>query len=40
MYKNVLVVGSEFHSGGLDKTDRAEERYCDFGDGAEQTVGN
>lgn len=34
MYKNVLVIGSEFHSGGLDKTDRGRGVTVIFGDGA------
>jgi 3-oxoacyl-[acyl-carrier-protein] synthase III len=34
MYKNVLVVGSEFHSGGLDKTTRGRGVSVIFGDGA------
>lgn len=34
MYKNVLVVGSEFHSGGLDKTSRGRGVSVIFGDGA------
>jgi len=34
MYKNVLVVGSEFHSGGLDKTTRGRNVSVIFGDGA------
>jgi len=34
MYKNVLVVGSEFHSGGLDKTSRGRGVTVIFGDGA------
>ncbi|MBT8317423.1 MAG: ketoacyl-ACP synthase III [Lutibacter sp.] len=34
MYKNVLVVGAEFHSGGLDKTTRGRGVSVIFGDGA------
>lgn len=34
MYKNVLVIGSEFHSGGLDKTTRGRGVTVIFGDGA------
>lgn len=34
MYKNILVVGAEFHSGGLDKTDRGRGVTVIFGDGA------
>lgn len=34
MYKNILVVGSEFHSGGLDKTTRGRGLTVIFGDGA------
>ena len=34
MYKNILVVGSEFHSGGLDKTTRGRGVSVIFGDGA------
>ena len=33
-YKNVLVVGAEFHSGGLDKTTRGRGVTVIFGDGA------
>jgi 3-oxoacyl-[acyl-carrier-protein] synthase-3 len=33
-YKNVLVVGSEYHSGGLDKTTRGRGVSVIFGDGA------
>ena len=33
MYKNVLVVGAEFHSGGLDKTSRGRGVSVIFGDG-------
>ena len=35
MYKNILVVGSEIHSGGLDKTPRGRAVSVIFGDGAE-----
>jgi len=38
MYKNVLVIGSEFHSGGLDKTDRGRGVTVIFGDGAGAAV--
>ncbi len=38
MYKNVLVVGSEFHSGGLDKTTRGRGVTVIFGDGAGAAV--
>jgi 3-oxoacyl-[acyl-carrier-protein] synthase-3 len=34
MYKNVLVIGSENHSGGLDMTDRGRHVSVIFGDGA------
>jgi 3-oxoacyl-[acyl-carrier-protein] synthase-3 len=34
MYKNILVIGSEFHSGGLDKTTRGRGVTVIFGDGA------
>ncbi len=34
MYKNVLVVGSEIHSRGLDKTTRGRDVTVLFGDGA------
>ena len=34
MYKNILVVGSEIHSGGLDKTPRGRSVSVIFGDGA------
>jgi len=38
MYKNVLVVGAEFHSGGLDKTSRGRGVTVIFGDGAGAAV--
>jgi 3-oxoacyl-[acyl-carrier-protein] synthase-3 len=38
MYKNVLVVGSEYHSGGLDKTTRGRGVSVIFGDGAGAAV--
>jgi len=38
MYKNVLVVGAEFHSGGLDKTSRGRGVSVIFGDGAGAAV--
>lgn len=34
MYKNILVIGSELHSGGLDKTTRGRGVTVIFGDGA------
>ena len=34
MYKNILVIGSEFHSSGLDKTTRGRGVSVLFGDGA------
>ena len=34
MYKNILVIGSEFHSNGLDKTTRGRGVSVIFGDGA------
>jgi len=34
MYKHVLVIGAEFHSGGLDKTSRGRGVTVIFGDGA------
>jgi len=34
MYKNILVIGSENHSGGLDKTTRGRNVSVIFGDGA------
>ena len=34
MYKNVLVIGSEYHSNGLDKTTRGRGVGVIFGDGA------
>ena len=34
MYKNILVIGSELHSGGLDKTTRGRGVSVIFGDGA------
>ena len=38
MYKNVLVIGSEFHSGGLDLTTRGRGVSVIFGDGAGAAV--
>ena len=38
MYKNVLVIGSENHSGGLDMTTRGRGVSVIFGDGAGATV--
>ncbi|RLD30020.1 MAG: 3-oxoacyl-ACP synthase [Bacteroidetes bacterium] len=34
MYKNVLVIGAEYHSNGLDKTNRGRGVTVIFGDGA------
>ncbi|MFT6866364.1 MAG: 3-oxoacyl-[acyl-carrier-protein] synthase-3 [Cyclobacteriaceae bacterium] len=38
MYKNILVIGSEYHSGGLDKTTRGRGVTVIFGDGAGAVV--
>ena len=38
MYKNILVVGSEIHSGGLDKSTRGRSVSVIFGDGAGAAV--
>ena len=38
MYKTVLVIGSEFHSGGLDKTTKGRNVSVIFGDGAGAAV--
>lgn len=38
MYKNILVIGSEFHSGGLDMTTRGRNISVIFGDGAGAVV--
>ncbi len=38
MYKNVLVIGSEYHSGGLEKTTRGRGVTVIFGDGAGAVV--
>jgi len=38
MYKNVLVIGSELHSRGLDKTTRGRSVSVIFGDGAGAAV--
>lgn len=38
MYKNILVIGSENHSGGLDFTDRGRSVSVIFGDGAGAAV--
>jgi 3-oxoacyl-[acyl-carrier-protein] synthase-3 len=38
MYKNILVVGSEIHSRGLDKTTRGRDVTVLFGDGAGAVV--
>lgn len=38
MYENVLVIGSEYHSGGLDKTTRGRGVSVIFGDGAGAAV--
>jgi len=34
MYKNILVIGAEYHSNGLDKTNRGRGVTVIFGDGA------
>ncbi len=34
MYKNILIIGAEFHSSGLDKTTRGRTVAVLFGDGA------
>ncbi|MBS9768511.1 MAG: ketoacyl-ACP synthase III [Flavobacteriaceae bacterium] len=38
MYKNILVIGSEYHSGGLDKSTRGRGVSVIFGDGAGAVV--
>lgn len=38
MYKNILVIGAEFHSNGLDKTTRGRTVAVLFGDGAGAVV--
>lgn len=38
MYKNILLIGSELHSGGLDKTTRGRGVSVIFGDGAGAVV--
>jgi 3-oxoacyl-[acyl-carrier-protein] synthase-3 len=38
MYENVLVIGSEYHSGGLDMTTRGRNISVIFGDGAGAVV--
>ncbi|PHQ55926.1 MAG: 3-oxoacyl-ACP synthase [Lutibacter sp.] len=38
MYKNILVVGAEYHSSGLDKTTRGRGVSVIFGDGAGAAV--
>lgn len=38
MYKNILVIGSEYQSGGLDKTTRGRNVSVIFGDGAGAVV--
>lgn len=38
MYENVLVIGSEYHSGGLDMTTRGRSVSVIFGDGAGAAV--
>ena len=38
MYKHVLVIGAEYHSGGLDKTTRGRGVSVIFGDGAGAVV--
>ena len=40
MYENILVVGSEYHSGGLDKTTKGRGVSVIFGDGAGGIVDN
>ncbi len=38
MYKNILVIGAEYHSNGLDKTTRGRNVSVIFGDGAGAAV--
>ncbi|MFD2727164.1 3-oxoacyl-ACP synthase III family protein [Hyunsoonleella rubra] len=38
MYKNILVIGSEYHSGGLEKSTRGRGVTVIFGDGAGAAV--
>jgi 3-oxoacyl-[acyl-carrier-protein] synthase-3 len=38
MYQNILVIGSEYHSGGLEKTTRGRGVTVIFGDGAGAAV--
>ncbi|MDH3381673.1 MAG: 3-oxoacyl-ACP synthase, partial [Flavobacteriaceae bacterium] len=38
MYKNILVIGSEYHSGGLELNDRGRNVSVIFGDGAGAAV--
>ena len=38
MYKNILVIGSELHSGGLEKSSRGRGVSVIFGDGAGAVV--
>lgn len=38
MYKNILVIGSEYHSGGLEKSTRGRGVTVIFGDGAGAVV--
>lgn len=38
MYKNILVIGAEYHSGGLDKSTRGRGVSVIFGDGAGAAV--
>ncbi len=38
MYKNILLIGSEYHSGGLEKTTRGRGVTVIFGDGAGAVV--
>ncbi|WP_343330194.1 beta-ketoacyl-ACP synthase III [Polaribacter staleyi] len=38
MYKNILVIGAEYHSGGLDKSTRGRNVSVIFGDGAGASV--
>ena len=40
MYQNILVIGSEFHSGGLDVTTRGRGVSVIFGDGAGAAILN
>ena len=40
MYKNVLVIGSEYHSGGLEMNTRGRNISVIFGDGAAANIGS